>query len=259
MSDYKTEVIILKYWKSKEYDRIYSVFSREHGKMRVVGIGTRRPKAKLASGLESLTRSDIFLVKCRYLDRVTGAIILRPYKELKQDLDNLVTGRRTLDILEKILPDSESNETMFLAVKDYLKLLNELASNKSENNLKDQDEEDRIYLVGQLAQLSLLWKAIYWHGYFPRFSNCAYCNSKIPERDQYLFVMSRGVNCGCEVDHSQNLKLKLSKNTIKLIKFLVARDITDVAKLKIQNKDLQNLRQFTRLILEQIIERKIMF
>ncbi len=148
---------------------------------------------------------------------------------------------------------------MFLAVKDYLKLLNELSSNKLESGLEEQSQESEIYLVGQLAQLSLLWKAVYWHGYFPRFSNCAYCNNKISEQDQYLFVMSRGMNCGCEVDRSHNLKIKLSKNTIKLIKFLVARDITDVAKLKIQNKDLQNLRQFTQLILEQIIERKVVF
>jgi len=257
MSDYRTEVIILKYWKSKEYDRIYSVFSREHGKMRVVGIGTRKLVAKLASGLEPFTRSDIFLVKCRYLDRVTGAIVLRQYKTLKRDLDYLIEGRRTTDIVERLLPDEEANEKIFVAMKEYLKLLNILAKDKEvDNKIEKKDQQN---FISQLAQLSLLWKVIYWTGYFPRFSNCAYCNRKVAEKDVYQFVLSQGINCGCTNHSGVNLKLDLHKNTIKIIKFLVTQDINLVKKLKIENKDLQELKQFTKLILEQIVERRVIF
>ncbi len=256
MSDYRTEVIILKYWKSKEYDRIYSVFSREYGKMRVVGIGTRKLVAKLASGLEPFTRSDIFLVKCRYLDRVTGTIVLKQYKTLKQDLDYLIEGRRTTDIVERLLPDGEANEKIFVAMKEYLKLLNTLAKSRGKN---DNLEECQKSFSSQLAQLSLLWKVVYWTGYFPRFSNCAYCNKKITEKESYQFILSQGLNCGCVNYRGANLKIDLHKNTIKLIKFLVTQDLNLVQKIKIDNKDLQELKQFTKLILEQIVEKKIIF
>ncbi len=255
MSDYRTEVIILKYWKSKEYDRIYSVFSREYGKMRVVGIGTRKLVAKLASGLEPFTRSDIFLVKCRYLDRVTGTIVLRQYKTLKRDLDYLIEGRRTTDIVERLLPDGEANEKIFVAMKEYLKLLNILAKGREEDDKIEKKEQQNF--ISQLAQLSLLWKVIYWTGYFPRFSNCVYCNKKLSEKEIYQFILSQGVNCGCTNYSGVDLKLDLHKNTIKIIKFLVIQDINLVKKLKIENRDLQELKQFTKLILEQIVERRV--
>ena len=261
MSDYKTEVIILKSWESKEYDRIYSVFSREYGKMRVVGIGTRKVQAKLASNLEPFTRTDIFLVKCRYLDRVRGTIILRQYKKLKQDLNYLVEGRRTVDIIEKLLPDNESNEKIFIAMKEYLKFLNKLAEKGSKTsritNSKKQNKVNQNKFVSQLAQLALIWKAIYWSGYFPRFSNCAYCNRKITEVEQYTFVLSRGISCGCQNNFGDDLKIILKKNTIKIIKFLVTQEIQYIKKFQIKIDDLQYLQQFTKLILEQIIDRKV--
>jgi DNA repair protein RecO (recombination protein O) len=256
MSDYKTEVIILRSWKSKEYDRIYSVFSREHGKMRVVGIGTRRPKAKLASGLEPFTRSDIFLVKCRYLDRVKGTIVLRQYVDFKNNLDYLIEGQRVVNILEKLLPDAEANEVIFVAMKDYLKILNSISTRNQgiKNIIEEQDDRQ---IISQLAQLALIWKVIYHSGYFPRFYNCTYCNKKIAEQDKYIFILSQGISCGCQIRHDHNLQFTLDKNIIKLIRFLVTQDIVLVKKLKIKSEILQDLKKFTRLILEQITEKKI--
>ncbi len=268
MSDYKTEVIILRSWKSKEYDRIYSVFSREYGKMRVVGIGTRRPKAKLASGLEPLTRTDIFLVKCRALDRVKGVIVLRQYVNLKQHLDNLISSKKTVSILEKLLGDNEASEEIFVAMKEYFKLIDKMSKahllinkcyEKIGGNIITKDLP-----VGQLAQLALFWKIIYWSGYFPRFKHCTYCDRKIEERDSYEFILSQGINCGCQgteraflSNTKNNLKIDLSKNVIKLIKFLVAQPMKDVEKINIAGGDFQGLKQFTKLILEQTIERQV--
>lgn len=254
--DYKTEVIILRSWKSKEYDRIYSVFSREYGKMRVVGIGTRRPKAKLASGLEPFTRSDIFLVKCRYLDRVKGTIVLRQYIDFKKHLDHLIEGQRTVNILEKLLPDAEASEVVFVAMKDYLKILNNLSKKDKMENIVVERKNNK-QMVSQLAQLALIWKVIYHSGYFPRFYNCTYCNKRIAEQDKYIFILSQGISCGCRVTHNHNLQFTLDKNVIKLIKFLVTQDILLVEKLKIKIGTLQDLKKFTRLILEQVTERKI--
>jgi len=278
MSDYKTEVIILRSWKSKEYDRIYSVFSREHGKMRVVGIGTRRPKAKLASGLEPLTRSDIFLVKCRALDRVKGIIVLRQYIDLKKHLDNLVESKKTVNVLERLLGDNEASEEIFVAMKDYFKLMDKFSKKVLDINLseallltknkgvrsKASDTANKFRPSTQLAQLALFWKIIYWSGYFPRFRHCTHCDKKIEERDRYEFVLSQGISCGCRDGRpvfagnvAVNLKISLSKNVIKLIKFLVAQGMNDIEKLRMKSGDFQDLKKFTKLILEQIVEYRV--
>ena len=253
MSDYKTEVIILKSWKSKEYDRIYSVFSREYGKKIVVGIGTRKPNAKLSSGLEPFTRSDIFLIKCRSLDRIKGVIVLRNYSNLKSDLDNLINIKKTVNILEKLLGDGEPNEKIFIALKEYFKLANQFSKEKN----KAEEKNNYLERTLLLAQMSLFWKIIYWSGYFPRFQHCAYCGKKLKEKEKYNFILGRGINCGCQSWNSQVLKINLDKNIIKLIRFFISQDIKDVQKLKINDSNFQELRQFTKIILEQILERKV--
>jgi recombinational DNA repair protein (RecF pathway) len=236
--------------------------------MRVVGIGTRRPRAKLASGLEPLTRSDIFLVKCRALDRVKGTIVLRQYVDLKRHLDNLMESKKTVNVIESLLGDNEPSEEVFVAMKDYFKLVNKI----SEVHFLMKECHEQLggniivknLLVSQLAQLALFWKIIYWNGYFPRFRHCTHCNKKIEERDRYEFILSQGVSCGCRDgkitffgNEGANLKVSLSKNVIKVIKFLVAQDMKDVEKLKVDSGDFQDLKQFTRLILEQIVERRV--
>ena len=112
-TSYKTEAIILKSYDMRLYDRLYVVFSREKGLMKVVGIGTRRPKAKLAPGLEPLTKSELFLVECKKLDKVTGVIIHDQFLEIRKRLEVLVSAKRVFAVLETIAPELESASEIY--------------------------------------------------------------------------------------------------------------------------------------------------
>lgn len=241
----KTEVIILKSWKSKEYNRIYSIYSKEFGKMLISALGVRKMKAKLASSLEPITESELFLVKCRSLDRVKGAITLKSYLKIKKNLDALLLSKETIEILDKLVEFDLHSQEIFLALKDFLKFLDE--SSISSTNFKQTN--------AKLAQLSFFWKVIFYSGYFPRLNHCIFCQQKITEKDFYDFYISQGISCGCQ--KRNDFKFKLHKNTIKLIKFFVSQDISAVAKIKIGNKDLLNLKQFTKINLERILDKKV--
>jgi recombinational DNA repair protein (RecF pathway) len=187
---------------------------------------------------------------------------------LKQHLDNLISSKKTVSILEKLLGDNEASEEIFVAMKDYFKLIDKMSE---AHLLMEQCHKEiggniitKDLPVWQLAQLALFWKIIYWNGYFPRFRHCTYCDRKIEERDSYEFILSQGINCGCQSSEKtfpdstkNNLKIDLSKNVIKLIKFLVAQPMKDVEKIKIVAGDFQDLKQFTKLILEQVVERRV--
>ena len=170
--------------------------------------------------------------------------------------------------MERLLGDNEASEEIFVAMKDYFKLVDKI----SETDFLMKECYEKIggkiitknSFVSQLAQLALFWKIIYWNGYFPRFRHCTHCDRKIEERDTYEFILSQGISCGCQDGNGKfagnanvNLKISLNKNIIKLIKFLVAQDMKDIEKLKVGSGDFQNLKQFTKLILEQVTEWKI--
>ena len=86
--------------------------------------------------------------------------------------------------------------------------------------------------------MALFWKIIYWSGYFPRFRHCSYCNKKLKEADQYYFILSQGIDCGCQSrkkifwdNEKNNLKINLTKNVIKLIFSLTNQEMKNIQKM----------------------------
>lgn len=70
---YSTEAIMLRRVDANEYDRLYTAYTKEHGKLRLLGRGTRRPKAKLAASLEPYSKGELTIVRGRSIDCIVFA------------------------------------------------------------------------------------------------------------------------------------------------------------------------------------------
>jgi DNA repair protein RecO (recombination protein O) len=62
-----------------EADKIFTLFTRLHGKVDAVGKGVRRPKSALGGRLELLTESTMTLHRGRSLDVITSAVTVRSH------------------------------------------------------------------------------------------------------------------------------------------------------------------------------------
>ena len=62
-----------------EADRIFTLFTRLHGKIDAVGKGVRRPKSALGGRLELLTETTLTLHKGRSLDIITSAVTVQSH------------------------------------------------------------------------------------------------------------------------------------------------------------------------------------
>ena len=79
MRTYRDEAVVLRTWKLGEADRIISLFTREHGKVRAVAKGIRRTGSKFGSRLEPFGHVDVQLAEGRgTLVTVTQAESLHP-------------------------------------------------------------------------------------------------------------------------------------------------------------------------------------
>jgi DNA repair protein RecO (recombination protein O) len=72
---YKTHGIVLRARNLGEADKIFTLFTRERGKVDAVGKGVRRPKSHLAGRLQFVTEAALALHRGRTLDVITGAEI----------------------------------------------------------------------------------------------------------------------------------------------------------------------------------------
>ena len=82
MAVYRDEAVVLRTQRLGEADRIVSLLTRRHGRVRAVAKGVRRTRSKFGSRLEPGTHVDLQLYEGRSLDVVTQAETLAPYGAL---------------------------------------------------------------------------------------------------------------------------------------------------------------------------------
>ena len=85
MSLYRDEAIILRTQKLGEADRIITLLTREHGRVRGVAKGVRRTMSKFGSRLEPGSHVDIQLHKGRTFDTITQVEAINNYGEALTD------------------------------------------------------------------------------------------------------------------------------------------------------------------------------
>ena len=70
---YRDEAIVLRTHKLGEADRIITLLTRQHGRVRAVAKGVRRTTSRFGSRLEPFTHVDLQLAEGRNLDMITQA------------------------------------------------------------------------------------------------------------------------------------------------------------------------------------------
>ena len=74
---YRDEAIVLRTQKLGEADRIITLLTRSHGRVRAVAKGVRRTTSRFGARLEPFSHVDVQLAEARSLDVVTQAETLR--------------------------------------------------------------------------------------------------------------------------------------------------------------------------------------
>ncbi|GAA4801871.1 DNA repair protein RecO [Nocardioides caeni] len=156
---YRDEAIVLRTHKLGEADRIVTLLTRQHGRVRAVAKGVRRTTSRWGSRLEPFTHVDLQLAIGRNLDTVTQAETRGTYgASIGADYDRYTAGTAMLETAERLV--SEEREP---ARQQFSLLLGGLAAMAS--------GERRPHHVLD----SYLLRALAVAGYAPAFVECAHC------------------------------------------------------------------------------------
>ena len=122
---YRCEAIVLSRIDFGEADRVVTVYSRQHGKLRVVAKGARRPLSRLGTHLEYFCRSQLMLAKGRDLDVVTGAETVNAHLALRGDLDAYGHASHMVELVARRTEERQENSVIFDLLAGSLQLLAE--------------------------------------------------------------------------------------------------------------------------------------
>jgi DNA repair protein RecO (recombination protein O) len=163
---YRDEAIVLRTHKLGEADRIITLLTRQHGRVRAVAKGVRRTTSRFGSRLEPFTHVDLQLAEGRNLDTITQAETLTPFsKGLGLDYDRYTAGTVMLETADRLVAEERQP-----SVQQFLLLVGGL----------------RVMVAGEHgpAQVldSYLMRSLAVAGYAPSFDGCARCGTEGPHR-----------------------------------------------------------------------------
>jgi DNA repair protein RecO (recombination protein O) len=121
-----TTAIILGRTDYGEADRILTLLTPDHGKLRLLAKGVRRVKSKMAGGIELFSVSEITFIKGRgEIGTLVSTRLIKHYEHIVSNLDRTMLGYDLLKKLNKATedqPESEYFEVLdqaFAALNDH--------------------------------------------------------------------------------------------------------------------------------------------
>ncbi|GAA3903530.1 DNA repair protein RecO [Microbacterium invictum] len=208
MPTYRDEVVVLRTHKLGEADRILTLLSRRHGKVRAVAKGVRRTSSRFGARLEPFMVADVQLYAGRSLDIVQQAESLGSYGAgIVTHYDRYTAAHAMVEAADRL---NEAEATP----QQYLLLIGGLRS------LSRGEHASRSVLD------SYLLRAMSLSGWAPGLHDCARCGRPGPH--EWFVAQLGGTVCGeCAPAGSA----RLHPDTGGLLRALVAGewDVVDSA------------------------------
>ena len=111
-----------------EADRIVTLVTPEHGKVRAVAKGIRKPKSRFSGRLEPLTHVNVMCWRGRELDVVNQVEALDHFKAIRADLERVPVAQTMLEVVDHVALERQPMPEVFRMLVGALRTLDERAA-----------------------------------------------------------------------------------------------------------------------------------
>jgi DNA repair protein RecO (recombination protein O) len=173
---YRTPAIVLKRYSFEEADRILTLFTPDHGKLRVIAKGVRKITSRKSGHVELFTYANLLIARGRNLDIVTQAETINPFRALREDLSRITYAFYVGELVDRFTQDADENRPLFdllLSTLDVLGTTNDL---------------QRVTRYFELRLLDTV-------GYRPELFRCVQCGHDIEAVENFFGLETGGVVC----------------------------------------------------------------
>jgi len=246
---FQTQGIILKQMKLGEFDKIVTIYTPEHGKLKAVAKGACRPKSKLGGNVEPLTHSLLFLARGRNLDIVTQSQTINGFLALKSDLWCMACGLYLLELVDCFTAEGGEGGSLFRLLLDTLGQLSD--TNGTETILRYFE----IHLLHQL-------------GYRPQLRRCVGCDLPLQAVVNFLSPARGGLLCPhCNDEqarlHAQagtratNASPPVSVEALKVLRLWQGCDCATARRVRLHPELASELERTLHEYIEHILQREL--
>jgi DNA repair protein RecO (recombination protein O) len=152
---YRDEGVVLRTIKLGETDRIVTVLTQGHGKIRAVAKGVRKPGSRFGARLEPTSLVAFQCYRGRELDVVTQVETIAAHRPLREHYGCLTHAVSMLEIVDQVAPEREPNPELYQMLVGALRTLTERPS--------------------PIVSTAFFWKVLSLEGFQPLLDACARC------------------------------------------------------------------------------------
>jgi len=223
---YRTEGLFLRKRDRGEADQLFTIYTKNFGKLEILGRAIRKIKSKLRAGAKIFYISDIEFIQGKTNKTLTDALLIEKFGNLRKDLRKFKIAYQASYIFDDLVRGQEKDENIWNLLISVFRELDkpELLS----------DSQNILYYY-------FLGKLLFFLGYQPQLYNCIHCQKKLIPDKLYFNFQEGGIIC----QHCFNKIRKgriISPEIVKILRFILENDFSEVKRLKIELKHLKDIK-----------------
>jgi len=240
---YRTQGIFLKKEDRGEADQLFTIYTKDYGKLEVLGKAIRKIKSKLRPGAELFYFSEIEFIQGKAYKTLTDAILIDKFKNLKENLQRLNQALQIADSLDSLTGKEEKDDAVWQLLFQAFQRLNATYQNKV------FEEEEKL----EITYYYFLWNLFSLLGFKPELFSCPICREKLLAETFYFIPKEGGVVCWkCLKKLSPEEKEKVKEirvDTVKILRIFLSKNWKILPRLKIIKAERRNLKEISELYL----------
>lgn len=231
---YRTQGFFIKKVDQGEANQLFTVYTEDFGKLKILGRAIRKIKSKLRGGAEVFYLSEIEFIQGKKRKTLTDAILLKKYPNIRSDIRKLAVAERVAGVLDKVVGGEEPDKDLWNLLEDFFGKLNDHSP--------------------VAAYYYFLWNFFSILGYKPELYKCSVCGKKISAGALYFSFGEGGVICR-ECLKKAEKPDKVDSDTVKIVRIILNRDWDILRKLKISRDMQKSLNKLSKSYLDEILNK----
>jgi len=227
---YRTLGLIFKKEERGEFDQLLSVFSKDFGKLEILGKGIKKISSKLRAGMEIFYLSEIEFIQGKRYKTLTDALKIEKFENLRKDLKRLAVAYKISEDLDNLVGGEEPDEKIWQLLVEVFQKLNTLHLTPFTLHL--------IYYY-------FFWNLISILGYKPELYFCPICQKKLTPEKLYFSQKEGGIICE-NCSKTAKSAIEIQPETVKILRKILERDWKTLSKLKIEGNYLKPLSEISQ-------------
>jgi DNA repair protein RecO (recombination protein O) len=235
---YRTLGLVLKKEDRGETDQLISFYTKDFGKLEILGKAIRKISSKLRSGTNVFYLSEIEFIQGKAHKTLTDAVLVDKFKNLRKDSKRLAISYKIAEILDDLIKDQEKDEKIWRLVLGTFHKLNDLTL---------------LPVNYFLIYYYFLWNLFSVLGYQPEIYKCSFCQKRLEPNKIYFSIQEGALICS-QCSKKTKGVITVNEGLVKILRIILKKDWLTFKRLKIEDYQKKALKEISENYLNFVAE-----